>query len=158
MDSPKFDFIVNTAISFLEKELSIACLKASSELFGCKSINYGPLTVSIDIEDDVESTVNVSFEEGLIKAICMRYAHDFCSTFGVTILEESAMDVANIIVGNSMPMLCNNSQSSIHIGLPTVVRSDIWLCENHVTEHGIVKTEFGQLDIYLVYKNLSEDD
>lgn len=160
MNSSRLSFIAGNAAHFLKNELHIECSVASVEVLLPQHIKLAFLTVSVDIEDDLGSTVAVGFGKELIEVVCREYTKGLCvaSVEDIEMLKECAADVANIVVGNSMSIFQNDSKRAVHIGLPTIIRNDIWLCGDDMAECCAINTNFGSMEIYLIHKDDTGDD
>ncbi len=160
MNNAKLRFIADNAAHFFANELHMACSVVSDEVLSCGRIGLSFVTVSIDIEDDLESTVVIGFGKELMEAVCREYTRGLpnISAKEIDILEDTAADVANIVVGNSMSIFQNDSKRAVHIGLPTMARNDIWVCGDDTLMRSTLSTDFGSMEIYLICKNDTGDD
>ena len=89
--------------SFLQDELGIAVLSRDSALGAMSSLTLGPLTSIMGVNGPVNMLIAFSYDEGLILRIFEAYTEDIDipEDERQLYMEESAGDIANIIVGNS---------------------------------------------------------
>jgi CheY-specific phosphatase CheX len=147
------DKLANRLTVFLNDELSIETTNITVVLNSIQKMELNYLTSLMSVEDTIKVFVVLSYDESLFNEIFARY------TAGLSIeddekeeaLVDSAGDIINIIVGNTLADI-NETNQKILMSPPLVItaakqiacpRGSLFYKANFITD-------FGRLDTYLV--------
>ncbi|CAG1021777.1 hypothetical protein DOJK_01237 [Patescibacteria group bacterium] len=153
--------LANRLISFLNNELDIATTDIHFMLNDIHKMQLNHLTTLINVEGSVKVLILISYQQSLFDEIFLRYTRDL--SIAEDELEEamvdSAGDIINIIVGNTLTDI-NNEPKKIIMSPPLIITAAKQLAgQRHAMFYKAnLITALGQLDIYLVSSTIGETD
>jgi CheY-specific phosphatase CheX len=140
-------------VSFLNDELDIDTNNVSVALHTLQKMELNYLTSLINVEGNIKMFVAFSYDECLFNEVFSRYTaeleideheHDEA-------IVDSAGDIVNIIVGNTLADF-NDSKQKIIMSPPIVITGakQIGCSRSSVFYGANIATDYGRLDIFLV--------
>lgn len=155
------DRLSNRTAAFLVDELALETTNNIVASHNLQKMELNYLTSLINVEGNIKMFVAFSYEESLFNEVFTRYTADL----GIEEDEQeeaiidSAGDIINIIVGNTLADF-NNTKQKIIMSPPIVITAakQIGCQRNSVLYGATLVTNYGRLDIYLVNNldNLNE--
>ena len=151
--------LTSRLINFLNEQLNIKTKNTHFILNNIEKMQLNSVTTLINVEWQVKVIVLISYQQALFDEIFTRY------TDGLFIdknekedaLIDSAGDIINIVVGNTLAEI-KNQPHAIIMSLPLLIKDKRQITCKHDTLFYQAKliTELGQLDIYLISNTIGE--
>ncbi|MDD1615211.1 MAG: hypothetical protein CG439_268 [Methylococcaceae bacterium NSP1-2] len=143
----------STVIDFFSTELMIETTSTTSELNTIQKMELNYLTSLINVEGSIKMFVALSYDKGLFNEIFARYTADLdiAEDEQEEALTDSAGDIINIIVGNTLADV-NETDKKIIMSPPLVITAaqQIACQRNSLFYKANLITKYGALDVYLL--------
>lgn len=140
-------------VAFLNDELAIETTNTTVVLHSLQKMQLNYLTSLINVAGNIKMFVAFSYDESLFNEVFARYIADLAieEDEQEEAIIDSAGDIINIIVGNTLADI-NNTKQKITMSPPIVITAakHIGCPRNSVLYGANLVTDYGKLDVYLV--------
>lgn len=148
-------------VEFLDHQLNIETIETQLALNNIQKMQLNPITALINVEHQVKVIILISYEQALFDEIFERYTADLNieEDEKEDALIDSAGDIINIVVGNTLAEI-DNQKYTVIMSPPLIIRDgkQIACKRNALFYKANIITILGQLDIYLISNTLGEND
>jgi len=147
------DKLSSRMIAFLNDELAIETIDRTLVVNTLQKMQLNYLTSLISVEGGIKVFIALSYDESLFNEIFARYTADLTieDDEQEEALIDSAGDIINILVGNSLADM-NDTNKKMIMSPPIVITAAKQIgCQRHSLVYRTrLVTQYGVVDIYLV--------
>lgn len=148
-------------VEFLDYQLNIETVETQLALNNIQKMQLNPITALINVENQIKVIILISYEQPLFDQIFQRYTADLNieEHEKEDALIDSAGDIINIVVGNTLAEV-DNKKHSVIMSPPLIIKDGKQIACKRDTlfyKANVITTQ-GQLDIYLISNTIGEND